>query len=69
MVAGSVGAVIANRLSENLNWKILLLEPDGDESEISDVPALAAYVPGSDGLEIQDRARSGLSGSHRPADN
>jgi len=41
---GSAGAVVANRLSENPKWKILLLEAGGDESQISDVPALAAYL-------------------------
>lgn len=35
---------MANRLSEIEGWNVLLLEAGGDETEISDVPLMAAYL-------------------------
>lgn len=35
---------MANRLSEIEEWNVLLLEAGGDETEISDVPLMAAYL-------------------------
>ncbi|GJQ78194.1 hypothetical protein Trydic_g2524 [Trypoxylus dichotomus] len=37
---GSAGSVLANRLSENPDWDILLLEAGPDEEAISDIPLM-----------------------------
>lgn len=46
--AGSGGSVIANRLTENSKWTVLLLEAGKEESLLSDIPLFATYMLDSD---------------------
>lgn len=41
---GTAGCVIANRLSENKNWNILMLEAGKPESVFNFIPGAAGYL-------------------------
>lgn len=49
--AGSAGSVLANRLTENPDWNVLLLEQGRDEIFLTDIPFVAPI------LHITDYAR------------
>ncbi|XP_062139795.1 glucose dehydrogenase [FAD, quinone]-like [Drosophila sulfurigaster albostrigata] len=42
--AGTAGCALAARLSENPNWKVLLLEAGGSESYVMDIPIAAHFL-------------------------
>uniref|UniRef100_A0A6P7FLV4 Glucose dehydrogenase [FAD, quinone]-like n=1 Tax=Diabrotica virgifera virgifera TaxID=50390 RepID=A0A6P7FLV4_DIAVI len=46
--SGSAGAVVANKLSENPNWRVLVLEAGGYPSATSDIPALLFSASGTE---------------------
>lgn len=42
--SGPGGCVLANRLTENPNWNVLLIEAGKVETGIQAIPVLAAYM-------------------------
>ncbi|CAH2098032.1 unnamed protein product [Euphydryas editha] len=45
--AGAAGCVVANRLTENPNWKVLLLEAGPEQPDVTLVPGLSTALLGS----------------------
>lgn len=45
--AGAAGCTLANRLSENRNWRVLLLEAGGTENFFHQIPVMAAFLQGT----------------------
>lgn len=48
--AGTAGCAIANRLSENSKWKVLLIEAGGSENVVMDIPLFVHFMQGSEKL-------------------
>ncbi|XP_075222636.1 glucose dehydrogenase [FAD, quinone]-like [Lycorma delicatula] len=46
--AGSGGSVVANRLTENPDWSLLLLEAGKEEILMTDIPLLVSYILATD---------------------
>lgn len=42
--SGPGGCVLANRLTENPNWNVLLIEAGKVETPIQNIPIMAAYM-------------------------
>jgi len=46
--AGSSGTLLANRLTENSNWKVLLIEAGTEDNVLVDVPLIVDYFQQTD---------------------
>ncbi|XP_008203153.1 glucose dehydrogenase [FAD, quinone]-like [Nasonia vitripennis] len=57
--AGSAGCVVANRLTEIKNWKILLLEAGDEQPVVTEIPGLLGVLPDSTIASSYDYLRKG----------
>lgn len=69
--AGSGGSVIANRLSENKKWRVLLLEAGNPEGVLNQIPILVSYFQLTDynwgyRVEPQTNACLGMNNKQCP---
>ncbi|XP_037037108.1 glucose dehydrogenase [FAD, quinone]-like [Bradysia coprophila] len=51
--AGTAGCAVANRLSENPKWKVLLIEAGQSENTVMDIPLFVHFMQGSEKLNWQ----------------
>ncbi|CAH0747520.1 unnamed protein product [Diatraea saccharalis] len=66
--AGSAGCVLANRLTELQNWRVLLIEAGGNENFFSDIPIFASFLSMTPmnwmySSEPEEKACKGLRGN------
>lgn len=54
--AGTAGCVLANRLSENADWNVLLVEAGSDENVLMNVPSFVHFLQLNDIINWQYRA-------------
>lgn len=59
--AGTAGCALANRLSENAKWKVLLIEAGQSENVVMDVPMFVHFMQGSDKLNWQYKSEKSES--------
>ncbi|KAG4065548.1 hypothetical protein HA402_013318 [Bradysia odoriphaga] len=59
--AGTAGCAVANRLSENPKWKVLLIEAGQSENTVMDIPMFVHFMQGSEKLNWQYKSEKSES--------